>query len=503
MHLSGISGVDVRTETSRNLRLTTLSADPDVQATEHRVELAHEMLLRHVPAITGWLDAERALLERHADLEVAAQAWEQAGCPAQGLPSGSLLDHYWGQDGSPQRRLFGRMASERAQRFTRLAQQLARRRRLLQYGLAAVLVLAALAIAGSAFRACQERKRAEANLQHVILGTEQVVSHVDWVLARFHHTLEIRRAMLEHIERSLASLPAEERTGLPVRRAVIQTWHRRGDLALNDETLAQAAERYAGARVRIRAGLERWPNDETLRFLMALNHSKQGKVALARGRLDDARREFAAARALMEPDFDESDVDERRTMATSYSEEAELALALGEPSRAAELHERAITLLAQNSGDYDRSLQALTRTQYAHAARLTGNLDGAAKQLDRALAPQNALIDTNPGNAFFRWILGEIHLELAELGAARGRLDDAVAHYRMASALGQALYDNDRSHKRYALLLCESLAGHEALARRYEIPGEDLALFARRCKIASDFASMDGEDSRFQRMLCR
>lgn len=503
MHLSGISGADVRTEASRNLRLITLSADPDVQATGHPVELAHEMLLRHVPGITGWLDTERALLERHADLEVAAQAWEQAGCPAQGLPSGSLLDHYCGQAGSPQRRLFGRMASERAQRFTRLAQRLARRRRLLQYGLAAVLVLATVAIAGSAFRAWQERKRAEANLQHVILGTEQVVSHIDWVLARFHHTLEIRRAMLQHVETILASLPAEERTGLPVRRAVIQTWHRRGDLAFNDETLAQAAERYAGARVRIRAGLERWADDETLGFLMALNHSKQGKVALARGHLEDARREFAAARALQEFGFDESDADERRTLATSYSEEAELALALGEPGRAAGLHERAIALLAQNGGDYDRSLQALTRTQYAHAARLAGSLDDAAAQLDRALALQDALVDANPGNAFFRWILGGVHLELAEVDAAAGRLDDAVAHYRTASTLGQALHDNDRSHKRYALLLCESLAGYEALARRHEIPGEDLTQVARRCEIAGNFAHMDSEDRRFQRLLCR
>jgi serine/threonine protein kinase/tetratricopeptide (TPR) repeat protein len=502
-HLSGGPGADGGNEASRNLRLITLSPDPDMPATAHRVELAHEMLLRHVPAITGWLDAERALLERHADLEVAAQAWEQSGCPSQGLPSGILLDHYWGQAGSPQRRLFGRMASERAQRFARLAQRLARRRRLLQAGLAAVMVLAAMAIAASAFRAWQERKRAEANLQHVILGTEQVVSHVDWVLARFHHTLEIRRNMLQHIDESLASLPAEEQSRVHVRRAVIQTKHRRGDLALHDETLAQAAERYAAARVLIRTGLERWPDDETLSFLMALNHSKQGKVALARGHLEDTRGELAAALALLEPGFDESSADERRTLATSYSEEADLALALGRPGRAAQLHERAIALIAQNDGDYDRSLQAFTRAQYAHAARLTGNLDGAANQLDRALVLQNALVDVNPGNAFFRWILGGVHLELAALGAARGRLDDAVAHYRTASALGQALHENDPTHKRYALLLCESLEGHEALARRHEIPGEDLARFARRCEIARDFARMDGEDSRFQRLLCR
>ncbi|HYO69256.1 MAG TPA: serine/threonine-protein kinase, partial [Archangium sp.] len=74
------------------LRLLLLSGG--VGAPEQRVELAHELLLYRVRPIASWIEDERTLLERYADLEAAAHVWHQAECPVDGLPTGTLLTHY-------------------------------------------------------------------------------------------------------------------------------------------------------------------------------------------------------------------------------------------------------------------------------------------------------------------------------------------------------------------------------------------------------------------------
>lgn len=115
MRLSGMR-TGASDEVDPGLRLIVLSGGPD--PAQQRVDLIHETLLQKVPSLAGWIEQERMLLERHADLEIAAHAWEQAGCPTEGLPSGSLLAHYRGHTGpSRQRGFLARMTSPRAVRF--------------------------------------------------------------------------------------------------------------------------------------------------------------------------------------------------------------------------------------------------------------------------------------------------------------------------------------------------------------------------------------------------
>ncbi|ACY14760.1 serine/threonine-protein kinase [Haliangium ochraceum] len=472
-----------------------------------RVELAHETLLHQVPTIAAWIEGERAGLERHADLERAAETWERSGRPTRGLPEGVLLAHLVGDRGAVgARAIFDRLADERTRGFVRSARRHQRRRQWLRRLAVAALLAALAAVGWSALAAERARVRAEHNLQQLLLSTEQVVSHVDWQLSRLHHTLPMRRAMLEHIDASLSALPSTERVRPEVRAAAIQTKHRLGDLHRHDGLLGDAADQYAAAGALLEQAGERGRG--ALAELRALNHSKQGKIALARGALAAAGTHFDAALDVLEERADRADADDRRTLATSYAESASLAVAEGQPARAIAWLDRAYALLAQNPGAYDHSLQAITLAQRGETHLALGELARAAADLERAFAVQAPVVAADPGNAYFRWTLGRVRLALGALDAARGDSAAAAAHYRAAYQLGRALHQGDREHKRYALLVAESLRGYQQSA---PAPAPDAAVaaaadalpVAERCAIAAREVARDPDDQRFQRLLCR
>lgn len=503
LRLSGELPADPR-EPRFSLRLLGLSGEPP-ESGRQRVDLVQELLLREVPTIARWIDEERALLERRADLDSAASAWEQAGCPAEGLPSGALLHHYQGRIVDERRPgLLLRIASPPARRFLDEARRLDRRRGLLRRAVLAAFVGGAALIALSAVRASRAQHRAEANLQHVILATEQVVSEADWALGRLHHTTEVRRGMLRHIDENLASLPGEERGKPEVIKALVQTKHRLSDFARLNESLARADGFLEEALVEIRRGGERSSAGGDIGRLLALNHSKRGKVALARGRYEEARAHFADALRLLElPGGRGGGADDRRTLATSYSEQADLAMELGRTEEAAPLYDRAVALLEQNDSAYDRSILALALCSRGEAARRAGELPVASSRLGRALEIQGALVEGARGNAFYGWILSRVHVELAALRTAEGALDAASEHQRAAEALGRALHKGDPTNKSYAQSLLQSLVAGEDLARgRGELARAEEAR-AERCALAAAFVRADGEDVRFQRLACR
>jgi serine/threonine protein kinase/tetratricopeptide (TPR) repeat protein len=502
MRLSGMVGVESGADAPQNMRLVAVSEA--FEASGRRVELVHDTLLRQVPAIAGWIGEERALLERHADLEIAAQAWEHSGYPADGLPSGTLLEHYAGSARDGRRRgLFQRVASERARGFIDAAARLEQRRRRVRRVITGALLALLLVLAITAMYARREQSRAEGNLGYVIQAADDVVSEADWKLARLHHTRPVRRQMLEQIDRRLASLLETESADLAVRTAAIRARHRRGDLAWHDETLANAERLFTQAAEMIEGGRARWPEHGGLLALLALNHSKQGKIALARGQLAHARAHFAGALALMEPGLDQTSDDSRRTLATSYTEQAELELEWGNLDAALRLYDKSLALLARNSGDYDDSLKAVTLAQSGGAARRAGDMTDAAARIERALAVQWALAETNPGNAFHQWGLGCVLVELGTLRAEQGRPAEAAEHFEHARELGNKLHDGDRTSKRYALLLGQSLRGLEAVARRRGSLPEADEIRHIGCELFNKFKQLDLEDARFAIADCR
>lgn len=518
MRLSGM-----RTGTSDDadpsLRLVVLSGGTD--PTSQRVDLIHETLLQKVPSLAGWIESERALLERHSALEVAAHDWEQSDCLAERLPSGSLLAHYRGHSSpSRQRGFLARMTSHRAVRFLEAAQRLEARRTWLKRALVLASVMAVAAIVLSAVRAhraqqlaeanalqaIQAQQRAEANLQQIVLATEQLVSGADWPLSRRAHTLDLRRGMLRDADTQLAVLSEEEREKPHVRLGIIKTKHRRADLAFHDDTLAEAEGFLRMAMEALLRALARQHDDTSLLFQFGLNHSKRGKVALARGDWKTTRGHFEKALEAFERSSTKKDNNYWRTVATSLSELADLELESGSAKAAAPLYDRAISLfeLVEKSGDeYDRSLLADALCSRGESARRAGDLKAAESDLERAMELARSVVESTPGDQYFRWVLARSLATFADLQATKRQGDAAASAYREAEKLGRELRKGEPENKRYTLVLLQSLRGLEELARaRGEVAQAEQAR-GDRCRLVDDFVRKDGEDIRFQRLACR
>jgi len=488
----------------QGLRLVVLSGGPAPD--QQHVELVHEALLQRVPFLSSWIERERTLLERQAELEVAAHAWEQAGSPMEGLPSGSLLAHYRGQTGtassSPSPSL-SRLASGRAARFLETARQLEQRRNRLRRALVFAAVVAVIAIALSAVHAFQQRRSAQASLKNLLVSIDDFVSDVDWKLSRRAHTFEVRRQLLHRTDESLEAIPLQQREEPEVRKVVIKARHRHGDFSFQDESLARAEGFLSTALEEIRQGLEHQPENTGLLFQLGLNHSKRGKVALARGRPEEARHLFEEALALFKrlPPAEDPE-DDRRTLATSYLEMADLELVSGRATEAAALYDHSIQQLEQNHDAYDQSLLAEALCARGEAARRAGDLKAAESHLERALDLEKPLVTADPGNELYRWILARIHVERAALEAARGQHDLAGGQLREALNLGRALHRGEQPNKRYALVLIQSLLGEEELARTRENPEHAEQVHSERCALVKAFVVADPEDTRFQHRDC-
>jgi tetratricopeptide (TPR) repeat protein len=393
------------------------------------------------------------------------------------------------------------MASERARSFLRAARSLLQRRTLLRRGGVAFLAICGIIIVVSALYAWQQRRRAEANLQSVILTTKQVVSDTDWELGRVLYTLEPRQALLRYIDDKLASLPEVDKATRAVIVAIAETKHRRSDLARQNESLLQAESFIEEARRQIDKGLQDDSTDHDLLELAALNLSKRGKIEFARGRSEQARAAFAESVALLERIGGDGD-DYRRTLATSHAEHAEAELVLGHISTAAALADAAVGLLEQNHEHYDRSQLALALRLRGVAAHSSGDVGAASTVLERARLVQEPLVDSHPGNAYYQWILATIYADLAAVRRREGRLVDADALSRKAYEVADELHRGDPFQKEYALLLCQiwtDLA--EAASSRGDQDGAKGAR-ARACEIAARVHDRDSADERFRRFVC-
>ncbi len=502
MRLSGMR-TGTPDEGEQELRLIALAGGPD--PTRQRVDLVHETLLQKVPSLSEWIEQERVLLERHADLEVAAHAWEQAGCPADGLPSGTLLAHYRGHPSASHPRSLTRMTSDRAGRFLEAARRLDRRHTWIKRTLMLASLVAMAAIVLSAIHAQRERQRAEAHLKRVLLSSEQIVSDADWTLSRLAGTLPVRRKMLQHDAENLTLLSEQDHEKFDVRLAIIKTQHRLGDLAFLDDTLADAEGFLATGLEEIRRGLERQPGNKQLMFRLGLSHSKRGKVAQARSQREEARLHFEKSLEVLDCQSAKNENDDWRTCATSYSELGDLKLETGGVDEASLLYDRSIELFshAEKTGDeYDRALLAEAICSRGVAALEAGDLKAANGYLAQALDRAVELAGKHPVDLYIHWVLARIHLGIAKLRAAELQQDAAAEHYREAQNLGRALREGEPENKRYALVLSQSLYGDELLASARGDEGHAGQVHRERCALVDEFRRKDGEDTRFRHLSC-
>ncbi|WP_434346904.1 protein kinase domain-containing protein [Myxococcus virescens] len=498
--LSGIPSGPAPSEHA-GLRLIMLSGE--VTPSLQRVELVHETLLHRVPSLASWLEQERVLLERQSDLEGVASAWEQARRPLEGLPTGTLLEHYRRGFDTPGR-WDAPALSQRAQDFLRAAEQLSRRRvhrRRLLLGLAA---LASVAILFYAVRAEQERQHAEANLRRLVQVADSISGGADWNLSRLAHTLALRHKLLMDLNVSLASLPMSEQARREARLASIRVTHRLGDVAYYDGSLAEAESRLTGALRTIRAGLGDWPADEDLQWELALNDSKLGKVAMARGDWDLAGVHLLASLRYMEaqPLEGASAVDARRSLAVSLSERAELEWAKGRLKEAAALFNRAIALHELNTEPYNEALLAVALAQRGEVAIQAREFAAAEQLLRRARRTAEQCFAVRGGEQFYRWTLGRTLVAEGRLHFERRRLAEAAASYAEARRLGRELLEGEPPNKRFALMYASALQGSEDVGRAMGQDVEVQAARQRRCALVERFLAQDSEDVRFRALSC-
>jgi serine/threonine protein kinase/tetratricopeptide (TPR) repeat protein len=490
-------------EEEQGLRLVVLSGG--AEPSQQRVDLIHETLLHKVPSLVAWLEQERTLLERQADLEVAAQVWEQAGCPEEGLPTGTLLAHYRGGT-EPRRlaRLEARRVSPRAARFLEAARRLERRRAWGRRGLVAAALMAGLAILFYAAVANRERQRAEENLRQLIEATDEFVSNTDWRLSWLPYTLELRRKLLRDFHHMLASLSEEERQRPMVRLASIKLAQRFGEIAYYDDTLAEAETWLFGALADAHQGLAQQPGDAQLLEQLTYIYSKLYKVEMAQGNLAPAREHIDESIRLLKTHGSKwSDgVEYRRTLAVSLSEKGELEFAAGRLADADALFKQASSLHAENIGPYNEALRARTLGLRGEVALELGDLAMAEGHFAEAQRLGEACVQAHEGDQFYHWVLARVLIGHGMLQSAQGQLDAAEGSFSQAQGLGRTLLRGEHPNKRFALALAHGLREHEAMARRQGAPKEADRLKAELCTLVRDFRGRDGQDVRFQSLGC-
>lgn len=497
--LAGLSGQGVRPP----LRLIALHGAPGTPLHQQQAELVHEMLITQVPAISRWLEEERVLLGRCSDLEGAAAAWERAGRPSQGLPAGTLLTHLAGPP--TKKRVIRRMMSERAISFLATARQLDSQRRWISRIIVAALMLAAIVSTLSARHARQKERAAEESSNRLAAAVRQVATDTDWELARMPGTLSARRDLLSVLIRELDGLPDEARMSTDAATALVDAYHRRGDLALSNETVAAAGAHFSRAQALLTQLTSKRPVSDELKRLTALNLSKRGKVALARGELDSAHRLFVDSVTILESlTARDSSEESIRCLAVSYGELASLLTLKGEHTNAAKLYTQAAGVLAKNSGTYDKWLLALNQRDAAELALEVGSLSEAM----RLVAQARAIIEaersaSTSSNLFADSVVAKILSTEGELAARQGSRSQAVELLAAAAATWDRLLLADPTNKGSAFGLAQSLARNEALAAAGGDQARALGLRDQRCRLVAGSLAADPEDSRFHRLACK
>lgn len=497
--LAGLSGQGSRPP----LRLIVLHGPLGTPLQQQQAELVHEMLITQVPAISRWLEEERALLARCSDLEEAAAAWERAGRPRQGLPAGTLLAHL---AGPPTReRTVRRMMSERAISFVATARQLDSQRRWIGRVVVAALVLAAIFSALSARHARQKERAAEESSQRLATAVRQVATETDWELASMPGTLSARRDLLSVLIRELTDLPAAVRTSTETVTALVEAHHRRGDLALSNETLAAAEAHFSTAHALLTQLTSKRPVSADLERLTALNLSKRGKVALARGDLDSARQLFASSVTALEAmTARDSSEEASRCLAVSYGELASVLALKGEHADSAKRYAQAAGVLAKNSGTYDKWLLALNQRDAAELALEVGLLSEAMRLIAQAreFVEAERRTATSP-DLFADSVVAKILSTEGELAARQGSQPQADERRALAAAIWERLLSADPTSKGSAFGLAQSMARHEAAAAARGEQARALGLHEKRCQLVAGSLAADPEDARFQRLACK
>ncbi|HRI65293.1 MAG TPA: serine/threonine-protein kinase [Polyangium sp.] len=517
--LSGDTNEKTNGEFFRLLITSGDASDP----TRQRVELVHEMVLHKVRIVSEWIHAERKFLELLAALESAALEWHRSelGKPKDGLPTGSLLNHYQGGQDAPRRERLRLMVSAGARDYLDEAERLEQRQRRRLMGIATVMIAAVVAIvvfAVLAVRARNEadrnlieavraRYQADQNLEAMLDTTDNTISSVDWPMGRIGHTLPLRRMILTPQHEQLLRLEKEDPNRLRIR--VIDSLQRLSDLERQDGTVAQAEAHVNAAEKRIAAGLMLDPNANDLKALWAWNLSKRGKVYLLREQNKEALKDFDDSIRELDPLLGKSAYADEQTLATSYIEKGDALAALGQLEAAGKSYTRGLDLrreLVNTAKPDNRSYRrALLAQSLALRARVPSDSAVAMHDLNEAQTIALDLVAQEEHNLLYQSILGTTYLRIADINLAANDWAGAQVSYQFAETVSALLMKSAPEHKDYAMLRIDALMGLESILRQTSDSSFDQADAYRQQwrELAQSFVQKDPQDQRFRRLLLK
>jgi tetratricopeptide (TPR) repeat protein len=237
---------------------------------EATVELIHDSLVTHWPALVGWLNEERRTLEIREDLEAAAATWVDLGQRYEDLPSAGLTAH------------FGRVAeqptlplSDEAGTYLARAQCRERRRRIVYAAVTYVPLLLLGLLAGLAwFDSPRLRRDLSASLER--LGDMESVFHPEQGLASYQQALEIRQ-----------ELAAADPRDVQAQRDLSVSYNKLGDVQLQLGDTAQALASYQQGLEISQELAAADPRDAQAQRDLSVSHNKLGDAYLQLG--DTAR----------------------------------------------------------------------------------------------------------------------------------------------------------------------------------------------------------------------
>ncbi len=431
--LSGGRGPGTPARAPAQVRLVVLNGD--------RVELIHEALLRHMPALRAWVEEDRHLLLRRDDLEQAATAWQAMGRPTEELPEAAGLRYY--DDAAALASVAGRtyLAAGRAEE---------RRRSRWRRGSMTLLAAAALGFLGLSGYALQEKHRAEGREVTALEHIEAIQRIVDEELAHLSGTDFARFKLFESADTALRKLAEAGTDGWPLAKARFSYDVRRGDFAGNYRLPPEAAGYYEAALKQADVVAREAPNRPLGRRLGAEGHIEFGDYLLEENHLGDARAHFQSAEGLLAAERDHDGLLLRaraaRRLAVLEAKEARY-------KEAWEQIRRAEGLIAEAGGDessgfldYDKGCIALA----------TGDLPAAKTAFATAIYVERPMLLSNRGYLNYPWHLGRILTQdaivlarLKEDLEARRQVDEAI------NLLTRIVTDNP-GHRQYQRALKEA-----------------------------------------------
>ena len=263
--------------------------------------------------------------------------------------------------------------------------------------------------------------------------------------------------------------------------------------------LQRAAEVHRDA-LEIRERLaQQYPEVDEYRAGLALSYSATGVLQWLQGNSDEARHAFQKANRLWEGLVAKNPAASRygRDLARSYGNLGVLEDQLGKPDAALGCYQSAIEVLKQlvaNESPRDADVEDCLAACYGAlgtSQRKTGDLDGARRSQQAALAIRKELAKRYPHSTSRQESLASSYAAIAELHTQAGNLDAAIDSRQKALEVRQRLVEENPGVIEYRASLAKGYHDLADLQKRADKPENAIDSLRVSAEVAAKIAGAD------------